>query len=150
ERIDAAVHAVPIDIFDEIQTEPFHSLVAELDHLLELPRRVDVHQREGRLGGIEGLHRQMQHHAGILADGIEHHRIGELGRHLAHDVNALGLQAPEMRYYSLVAGQFRQSRNRTVKYAGWRGDASPAGSPLERIMAPSAAVSRIFGSRLAG
>ena len=115
ERIDAARHAVLVDIFDEIQPQPFDGLVAELDHLLELPRRVDVHQGEWRLGGIKGLHRQVQHHGGILAHRIEHHRVGELGRHLAHDVDALGFQAPQMRYNSFIGGQFSVSRKRTVK-----------------------------------
>ncbi len=50
----------------------------------------------GGLRRIERLHRQMQHHRRILADGIEHHRIGELGRHLAHDVDALRLEALEV------------------------------------------------------
>ena len=57
-----------------------------------------MEQREGRLGGIERLHGQMQHDAGILADGVQHHRVAELGRDLTHDVDALGFQAFEMRH----------------------------------------------------
>jgi hypothetical protein len=38
----------------------------------------------------------MQHHRRILADGIEHHRIGKLGRHLPHDMDRLRLQAFEV------------------------------------------------------
>ena len=94
--IDAALHAVLVDMHDQIQSEPLGRLVAELDHLPEFPGRIDMHQRERRLGGIEGLHRQMQHHAEVLADGIEHHRIAEFGRHLAHDVDDLGFQPPQM------------------------------------------------------
>ena len=46
--------------------------------------------------GIEGLLRQAQHDGGILADGVEHHRVLELGRDLADDVDALGLEQLEM------------------------------------------------------
>ena len=115
ERIDAALHAVLIDMDDQIQPQPLGGRVAELDHLPEFPGRIDMQQRKRRLGGIERLHRQMQHHRRILADGIEHHRVGELGRHLAHDVDALGFQAPQMRYNSFITGQFWLSQIRTVK-----------------------------------
>jgi hypothetical protein len=37
--------------------------------------------------------RQVQHHAAVLADGVEHHRVVGLGDHLAHDVDALGFEA---------------------------------------------------------
>ena len=40
--------------------------------------------------------RQVQHHRAVLADRIEHHRPLALGDHLAHDVDALGLEALEM------------------------------------------------------
>ena len=42
--------------------------------------------------GIEGLLRQAQHHGRIFADGVQHHRLFELSRHLAKDVNALRLE----------------------------------------------------------
>src|ERR1700720_1917791 len=46
----------------------------------------------GGFAGMKSLHRQMQQHRGVLADRIEHHRLAELGRHLAHDINAFGLE----------------------------------------------------------
>jgi L-fucose isomerase-like protein len=70
--------------------------VAHLVHGLELPGRVDVQQREGRLGRIEGLGRQVQHHRAVLADRVEHHRAFALGDHLSHDVDALGFQTLQM------------------------------------------------------
>ncbi len=42
--------------------------------------------------GREGLLRQPHHHRGVLADGIEHDRALELGRHLADDMDAFRLQ----------------------------------------------------------
>ena len=73
-----------------------HCLVAERDHVAELPARVDMHQREGRLRGIEGLHGEMQHDGRILADRIEHHRLLAFGRDFADDVDALRFQPLEM------------------------------------------------------
>ncbi len=72
-------------------------VLAKLDHLAKLPRRVDVHQREGRLGRVERLQRQLDHHGRVLADRVQHDRILELRGHLADDVNALGLQLLQMR-----------------------------------------------------
>ena len=71
-------------------------LVAKLDHLAELPGRVDMQEGKRRLGRIEGLHRQMQQDRRILADRIEHHRLGEGRRHFAKDVDRLGFEAVEM------------------------------------------------------
>ena len=72
-------------------------VVAQLDHLAELPGGVHVHQRKRRLGGIERLHRQVQHHGRVFADRVQHHRVFELGGHLADDVNALRFELLEMR-----------------------------------------------------
>ena len=57
------------------------------------------------LNSITGVRTLWTSHS-IRSDRIEHHRIGELGRHLAHDVDALGFQAPQMRYNSFITGQF--------------------------------------------
>ena len=93
ERIDAARNAVLVDVDDQIETEPPRRLVAERDHLAEFPGRIDVQQRKRQRRGIERLDRQMQHHAGILADRIEHHRLSEFGDDLAHDLDRLRLRA---------------------------------------------------------
>ena len=88
--------AVRIDVDDEIEAELLRRLVAEVDHLAELPGGVDMHQREGRLRRIEGLHGEMQHDGRILADRIEHHRLFAFGRHLADDVDRFRLQPGKM------------------------------------------------------
>ena len=66
DRRYAAFDAILIDVDDQIEAKSTRSLVAERDHLLELPRRVNVQKRERRLPGIERLHRQMEHDARSL------------------------------------------------------------------------------------
>ena len=46
ERRDAARDALLVDMDEQVETELRRGLVAERDHLPELPRRVDVQQRE--------------------------------------------------------------------------------------------------------
>ena len=94
ERRDAFGEPGRIGVNYQVQLQPGGRLVAEADHLPEFPGRIDVHQRKRRARGIERLHRQMQHDGGILADRIQHHRIAEFGRNLAHDVERFSLQPP--------------------------------------------------------
>src|SRR5262249_41413251 len=68
DRGDAVFDPPLVDMDDEIEVEPSCLLVAKGDHLTELPRGVDVKQRERRLARIERLERKMQHHRRILAD----------------------------------------------------------------------------------
>ncbi len=96
ERPDAHLDPLGIDVFDELQAPFLDDVVAELDHLAELPGRVDVEQREGRLRRIEGFHRDMQHRHGVLADRKQHHRLFAFRDSLAHDVDALRLEPIEM------------------------------------------------------
>ena len=79
----------------QVHAEPRRRLVAKRDHLAELPGGVDMQQRKRRLARRKSLLREMQHHARILADGIEHHRIFELGDRLADDVDRLRLEAAQ-------------------------------------------------------
>ena len=88
--------AIRIDVDHQVDAELPRHLVAELGHFPELPGRVDMQEREGRFGRIESLHRQMQHHRGILADRIEHDRIGESRRHLPEDVDGFSLEPLKM------------------------------------------------------
>src|SRR5262249_4188205 len=104
DRRDAVLHALLVGMDDQVEPEPASLLVAERDHLAELPGPIDMQQREWRLRGIEGLEREMQHHGRVFADRIEHHRIAELGRDLAHDVNALGLELAEIAREALLHG----------------------------------------------
>ncbi len=66
--------------------------IAKLDHLPELPGRVDVKQRERKLAGMERLLGEVHHHARVLADAVEHDGIVELGGDLPQDVDALRLE----------------------------------------------------------
>ena len=70
--------------------------VAELDHFMELVGGVDMQQGERKAARVKRLLRQAQHHGRILADGIQHHRPGKLGHHLAKNMDALRLQRPQM------------------------------------------------------
>ena len=92
ERVDAARDAVLVDVHDELQPDRADRFVAEGDHLAEFPGRVDVQQRKWRRRGGEGLEGQMEHDAGVLADGVEHHRTLELGHDFADDVDGLGFK----------------------------------------------------------
>jgi hypothetical protein len=60
---------------------------------VEFPGGVYVQEREGRLAWPEGPHREVHHHGGILADGIQHDRFFEFGHSLPDDVDRLCLQA---------------------------------------------------------
>ncbi len=91
------LHAFLVGVDDQIDPVLLCVGVAELDHLLELPSRIDVEQRKWKLGRIEGLARQVSHHAGILADAVEHDRVVEFRRNLTDDVDALRFQLAQMR-----------------------------------------------------
>ena len=87
-----AVLALDRRVDDPVELYVGDRLIAKRNHLAELPRRIDVQQRKRQLAGIECLQGKVEHHARILADRIEHHRLFAFGRHLADDVNALGLK----------------------------------------------------------
>ena len=55
-----------------------------------------MHQGKRQRRRIERLDREMQHHAGILADRVKHHRLSELRGHLPHDLDRFGFQSLEM------------------------------------------------------
>ncbi len=62
----------------------------------EVVAGVDVHHRERAPGRAERLHGQVQHDDRVLAAGEQQHRALELGRHLADDVDRLGLEGAEV------------------------------------------------------
>ena len=90
EGIDPALLGLGVLVDDQVHPGVPRCLLAQLVHVLELPGRIDMHQREGRGRRIEGLLGEVQHHGAVLADRIEHHRLVRLGGNLAHDVDALG------------------------------------------------------------
>ena len=96
DRVDAGGDPLLVGVHDQVEAELAHGAIAEGDHVAELPGGIDVQQRERRLGRIERLARQVQQHRGVLADGIEQHRLAELRGSLAEDVDALRLQQIEM------------------------------------------------------
>lgn len=96
QRRDAARLALRIDVDEEVEPVLARDLVAKRDHLLELPGRIDMEERKGQPSGCKGLHGEVQEHRGILADRIEQHRALTFCDDLAHDVNALGLEAVEV------------------------------------------------------
>ena len=115
ERADAVAHAVLVDVDEQIEAELARHLVAKLDHLTELPGRIDMEKRERRLGGIESLNGQMHEHGGILAHGIEHHRLGEGRRHLAENVDRLGFEPIEMGKFCQHFSSKRESDARLAR-----------------------------------
>lgn len=89
--IDALFDPFLIDVFDELQTVLLHGFIAEADHFLELPRRIDMEERERRLFRIKGLEGQVKHDRTVLADRIEHDRLFTFRGNFADDVNRFGL-----------------------------------------------------------
>ena len=96
ERVDAARDAVLVHVHEEVDAVLLRHPGAEGVHLLELPRRVDVQERERRRRRRERLLGQAEHDRAVLADRVEHHRVLGGGDDLAHDVDRLGLEPLEM------------------------------------------------------
>ncbi len=83
----------------QIEPHVLNHPIAEFVHGLEFPAGVHVEYRERQLAGKEGLAGQVQHHGRILADGIQHDRIVELGGHFTDDVDAFRLKLFEVRLF---------------------------------------------------
>jgi len=99
EGIHVLRDAVGVDVGDQFQPHLLDHFGAETVHLLKLPARIDVQDRKRQLAREEGLARQVQHHGRILANGIEHHRVAELGCNLTDDMDAFRLQLFQMRQF---------------------------------------------------
>jgi hypothetical protein len=84
-------------VHEQLDAELGDELVAELVHRLELPRGVDVEQRERQLGRVERLHGQCS--ITELSLPIEYSITGRSlsATRLAHDVDALRLEALQVR-----------------------------------------------------
>src|SRR5262249_2209878 len=72
--------------------------VTECDHVLELPRRVDVKQREGHGLRKERLAREVEKNGRVLADRIHQNGLPELRGRLTKNMNAFGFEQSEMRW----------------------------------------------------
>ncbi len=96
ERIRALVQRFLILVHDQFRADFARVGIAKLDHLRKLVAGVDVQQRKRNLPGKESLLRQPQHHRGILADRIEHHRPRKFRHRFPQNIDALRLQALEV------------------------------------------------------
>ena len=85
-----------VALYNQVPTMFFCIRVAELNHLAELPFRVDVHQRERHFARRESLFSKANHHAAVFADAIEHDGILEFCSHLSDDVDGLGFEFLKM------------------------------------------------------
>src|SRR5689334_3248995 len=92
ERAYSGTQASLVGMHDQLEAEFRSTTIAKRDHLLELPGRVDVEEREWRPRRPKGLHCEMQHDRAVLADRIQHDRSIELRYNLAHDVDTLCFQ----------------------------------------------------------
>ena len=97
ERAHALLDALLVRVDDEVESELLRRVVPELDHLPELPRRVDVEEREGQVARRERLPGEVEHDARILADRVHHHGSLEARGDLADDVDRLGLEGLQVR-----------------------------------------------------
>lgn len=84
-------------MFNELKAVFFHRFIAEANHFLKLPSRIDVEERERWFFRIKSLQGQMEHDRAVFADGIEHDGLFTLCRHFADDVNRFGFQVVKMR-----------------------------------------------------
>src|SRR6202163_4547204 len=82
---------------NEAKSKLADATIAECDHVAEFPGRNDTQQRAPQLRRIKRLECQMQEDGGVLADGIEQHRLLALDHSLADDVDAFGLELFEVR-----------------------------------------------------
>ncbi|CUW43190.1 hypothetical protein B3286c1_0490 [Brucella vulpis] len=96
-RPDAITHALLVDMHQKFKPLLTRLCIAEFNHLTKFPCRIHMEKGKRQRGGIERLHRQMQHDGGILADRIEHHRIGECRRHLTENMDGFCFKALQMR-----------------------------------------------------
>ncbi len=105
QRVACAVGALSQPTVVDVVLHPGHDQpdaqaldggVAVLEHLREVVTGVDVQQGERQWRRCEGLERQVHHHHGVLAAREQDHGPLELARHLAEDVDGLGLEVVEV------------------------------------------------------
>ena len=96
ERVRAVVDGLAIGVHNQLRADLGRVAIAKLDHLAKLVGGIDMQQRERDRRRMKSLLGQPQQDRRILADGVQHHRPLELGRHLAHNVDAFGFEQTEM------------------------------------------------------
>jgi hypothetical protein len=97
EGIGSLVDCLRIGVDDQPRTDLRAKPVPELDHFPELIGCIDVQQGKRNRSGMKRLLGQPDHHRGVLADGVQHHRTLEFGGDFPYDVNTFGFQLTEMR-----------------------------------------------------
>ncbi len=90
--VDRLLHAR----HDQLLAQFRHAAVAELDHLGEVVAGVHVHQRERERRRAERLLREAQQHDRVLAAAEQQHRALQFRGDLAHHVDRLALQCPQV------------------------------------------------------
>ncbi len=96
ERVDTHRHPFRVFMHQQFATIGFSGAVTEFIHLTEFPAGIHVQQRKRQRTRIERFTRQVQHHAGIFADGIHHHRIREFCGNFTNDMDAFRLQLSQV------------------------------------------------------
>ena len=94
ERANPHRHPFRVFMHQQFAAVGLGGTVTEFIHLTEFPAGINVQQRERQRARIKRFARQVQHYAGIFADGIHHHRICKFGGHLTDDMDAFRLQLP--------------------------------------------------------
>ena len=94
--VDTLLHTLLVGMHYQIESVLLAKAVAEGDHVPELPGRINMKEREGRLGRIKRLEREMDKNRRVLPDGIEHHRVIEFRHHLTDDVDRFSLKLFEV------------------------------------------------------
>ena len=92
ERSYSCAEGVHVAFHNQVPAVFLGIFIAELNHFLEFPFRVDVHQRERNLTRCEGFLCQADHDGGVLTDAVQHDRILEFGGHLTDDIDRLGFE----------------------------------------------------------
>lgn len=75
--MNAILNGLFVGVDDQIKIELSRRLIAECDHLAELPGGVDMEDRKRNTTGMEGFSAQVQENTGVLADRIHQHRSRE-------------------------------------------------------------------------
>ena len=96
ERSHSCIEGFHVAFHNQIPAVLLGILVTELDHLFKLPLRIDVHQGERHLAGIERLFGKADHHRGVFAYTIKHHRVLKFRSHLTDDMNGLCFEFLQM------------------------------------------------------
>ena len=92
EWVDAHFDTFRVGVHHQIHSKLFDPLVSKLYHLFELPERIYMQQRKGRLGRVKSFHRKMQHNRTVFTDRVHHDRIGKCSRHFAQYIYTLGFE----------------------------------------------------------